>query len=162
MSTYSPGNPFAGGNPFVPTEDAPAAETVEQPVVEHVDEKGTETPEQILQRVRMLGADLQAAYRDADTLDETVEVLKAMKATYGVLYDVFTLARADMWETYGEGKHATETGRTFSFSKPTGSRSCNYDELAKGYPEAFAACVTQKAPKADAVGSLRLPKGDLK
>ena len=157
MTTYSPGNPFAGGNPFAPTEDAEApagkAQTTEAPV---------ESPEKLLQRARMLAAELQGHYSDADSLDDAIETMKAMKAAQDALYLAYTTARNDMWENYGPGKHATETGRTFSFTKPSGSRSCDYTDLAAQFPEAYAACVTEKGPKPDAVGSLRLPKGAAK
>lgn len=154
MTTYSPGNPFA------PTEDAeaPAGQTTTTTTTPET----TESPEQLLQHARMLAAELQARYSDADSLDDAIETMKAMKAAQDALYLAYTTARNDMWENYGEGKHATESGRTFSFTAPSGSRSCNYADLEAKYPEAYAACVTAKGPKPDAVGSLRLPKGDVK
>lgn len=153
MSTYSPGNPFA------PRQDADAGAAV-QP--EQTVERATASVEVLLQRVRTAVGELTVLYREADTLDEAVDVLRALKAAQDSPYDAFTAGRADLWETYGEGKHDTESGRTFSFSKPSGSRSCNYAELEAKYPDAYADCVTKKGPKADAVGSLRLPLGDVK
>ena len=151
MTTYTPGNPFASPE----DAEAPAgkAQTTEAPV---------ESPEKLLQRARMLAAELQGHYSDADSLDDAVETMKAMKAAQDALYLAYTTARNDMWETYGEGKHATESGRTFSFTAPSGSRSCNYADLEAKYPEAYATCVTAKGPKPDTVGSLRLPKGGAK
>lgn len=152
MTTYSAGNPF--------TQKGAPATTKPDEVTDTVVE--TMTPAQYVTKARELAAGLIEAYREADTLDEAVEYVRAMKEAYGVLYSFLGDARGDLWENYGTGKHATETGRTFTFTAPTGSRSCNYTDLEAIYPEAYEACVTKKAPKADAVGSLRLPKGGLK
>lgn len=150
MTAYSPGNPFAQTK----ADPAPEADT---DAVEN-----SSTPEQLRHRASMLANELLGRYRESDTLDDAVETMKAMKGAYDALYAAFGEARTDMWENYGAGKHATESGRTFSFTAPSGSRSCNYADLEAKYPDAYDECVTKKAPKADAVGALRLPKGDLK
>lgn len=164
MTAYTPGNPFAPKERAEPTP-APAPEPVDAPEVDQPARPvgdAVESPEKLLQRARMLAAGLQGHYSDADSLDDAIEAMKAMKAAQDALYLAYTTARNDMWENYGPGKHATETGRTFSFTKPSGSRSCDYTDLAAKFPEAYAECVTEKGPKPDAVGSLRLPKGAAK
>ena len=165
MTAYSPGNPFAQ------TKADPAPEADTEAVTDAVERVEMGDGVTDLRAVR-LGVDavpgggdagaLAADYRNAATLDEAVECVRALKEAQGVFYAFLGDVKSDLWATYGVGKHATESGRAFSFTAPSGSRSCNYADLEAKYPDAYDECVTKKAPKADAVGALRLPKGDLK
>ena len=157
MTAYSPGNPFAQ------TKADPAPEADTEAVTDAVERvEDTLTPEQYVAKAREYAGALAADYRNAATLDEAVECVRALKEAQGVFYAFLGDVKSDLWATYGVGKHATESGRAFSFTAPSGSRSCNYADLEAKYPDAYDECVTKKAPKADAVGALRLPKGDLK
>lgn len=93
------------------------------------------------------------AVPDTDTTYLVAKVLAGVKRTVETRYKPI---RTTLWEKFGVGKHATPAGRTFSFTKPVSTRRCDYDALAKQFPEAYEAVVTLKTPSADAVGTLRL------
>lgn len=169
MSKYSPGNPFAKS---VSTEPAaPAAPVDVTDATVEVPEGGDTfvadlfAPRPIdgrLSTIRsafdLVMSALDHARREAATLDDQIAVAdlaNELKRSAGRPYEAL---RGDLWNDYGAGKHATESGRQFSFAKPSGSRSTKYDDLKKNYPEAYAACVTTTSPKPDAVGRLSISK----
>lgn len=161
MTAYTPGNPFATKASAEPTP-APAPEPVDAPEVDQPARPVGDALDEARTLTARLVAVLAEARQVAVSTDELVDVAAAAKAAQADVYAEQGASRSHLWGTFGPGKHATETGRTFSFTKPSGSRSCDYTDLAAKFPEAYAECVTENGPKPDAVGSLRLPKGAAK
>lgn len=137
MSTHT--NPFnrpkAGGDTAT-TEDRVAE--LEDTIYRALDELKTMT---------------SRAVPDNDTSYLVAKVLAGVKRTAEARYKTI---RSTLWEKFGVGKHSTPAGRTFSFTKPVSTRTCDYDALAKQFPEAYAAVVTLKTPSDTAIGTLRL------
>ena len=110
--------------------------------------------EAIEREIRALGHELRAL-NETHNMDEVVRLTSLARHLRDLTNHVYNAGRASLWRSYGPGKHATESGRTFSFTKPATSRkSCNYEVLAK-YPSAYEAAVTVTPTKADAVGNLK-------
>lgn len=94
--------------------------------------------------------------RGTNDMDTILEVTALVRGIRDLANRSYNTGRDRLWEEYGPGKHATESGRTFSFTKPpVYRRSCDYGVLEK-YPEAYTAAVTVKPTSADTVGTLRL------
>ena len=161
MTAYTPGNPFAPKASAEPTP-APAPEPVDAPEVDQPTRPVGDALDDARTLTARLVAVLAEARRAAVSTDQLVDVAAAAKASQADVYAEQNASRSYLWTTFGPGKHATETGRPFSFTKPSGSRSCDYAALEKGYPDAYDTCVKRTEPKPDAVGSLRLPKGAAK
>lgn len=145
VSPYSDRNPFASG-----TDGTPAV--VEAP---------TPSTANLVAEVGAALSRAQGALHEllsrADSLDDLVEAAGVAKSAHGDLYDTFGHVKAALWERVGSGKHATETGRTFSFTAPAPRRSTDLKALKSDYPDVYDAVVTERPCKADAVGALRLP-----
>ena len=110
--------------------------------------------EAIEREIRALGHELRS-HNELHNMDEVVRLTSLARHLRDLTNHVYNAGRASLWRSYGPGKHATESGRTFSFTKPATSRkSCNYEVLAK-YPSAYEAAVTVTPTKADAVGTLK-------
>ena len=111
--------------------------------------------EAIEREIRALGHELRS-HNELHNMDEVVRLTSLARHLRDLTNHVYNAGRASLWRSYGPGKHATESGRTFSFTKPPVSRrSCDYGVLEK-YPEAYTAAVTVKPTSADTVGTLRL------
>lgn len=110
--------------------------------------------EAIEREIRALGHELRA-HNELHNMDEVVRLTSLARHLRDLANTAYDAGRASLWHAYGPGKHATESGRTFSFTKPGGSRRTNYKLLEEKYPTAYADAVTKTPPSSSAMGTLK-------
>lgn len=110
--------------------------------------------EAIEREIRALGHELRA-HNELHNMDEVVRLTSLARHLRDLANHAYDAGRASLWSTYGPGKHATPSGRTFSFTKPGGSRRTNYKLLEEKYPDAYTDAVTKTPPSSSAMGTLK-------
>lgn len=110
--------------------------------------------EAIEREIRALGHELRA-HNELHNMDEVVRLTSLARHLRDLANTAYDSGRASLWNVYGPGRHATESGRQFSFTKPSGSRRTNYKLLEEKYPDAYSEAVTKTPPSSSAMGTLK-------